>query len=79
MNLKRDRQKKGEAINFFLLSLGVFGFVLFTSFEGGIKAWKWIFIIEEPDEWLIYVGPILITIFLTIVKVKRLTAIYMKS
>lgn len=72
MNLKQDKEKKNEIINFLLLFLGVSGFVLFNSITGGFKAWKWILTIEEPDEWLIFVGPILITTFLIIAKGKRI-------
>ena len=62
----------------FLIS-GIIGWVLFNSFVGGIEAWKWIIMIDEPDEWLIFVGPILLTMYLTIIKAKRLTTMYMKS
>lgn len=73
MNLKQNKKLKTEVINFIFLLLGIVGFVLFNSFEGGLKAWKWILMIEEPDEWLMYVGPTLITIILILKKGKRLT------
>jgi hypothetical protein len=76
MNLKQNKEIKNELLNFVFLSLGIIGFVMFNSFEGGTKAWKWIFTIEEPDEWLIFVGPILITTLITIMKGKRLTTMY---
>lgn len=79
MNLKQNKKLKTEVINFIFLLLGIVGFVLFNSFEGGLKAWKWILMIEEPDEWLMYVGPTLITIILILEKGKRLTTMAKKS
>ena len=79
MNLKKDKGQKWEFINLIFLISGIIGWVLFNSFVGGIEAWKWIIMIEEPDEWLIFVGPILLTMYLTIIKAKRLTTMYMKS
>lgn len=79
MNLKQNKELKVELINFILLLIGVSGGILFTSIEGGLKAWKWIFTIEEPDEWLMSVGPVLIVIFLMVLKGKRLKTLYMKS
>lgn len=76
MNLKQDKKIKSELLNFIFLTLGIIGFIMFNSIEGGIEAWKWIILIEEPDEWLIFVGPILITIILTIMKGKRLITMY---
>ena len=72
MSLKQNKQKKGELVNFIFLLLGITGFVVFTTFVGGIKAWKWIITVEEPDEWLMFTGPILITFYLMIRKGKRL-------
>lgn len=79
MNLKQNKELKGELINFILLLIGVSGVILFTSIEGGLKAWKWILTIEEPDEWLMSVGPVSIVIFLMVLKGKRLKTLYMKS
>jgi len=79
MNLKKNKGQKWEFINLTFLISGIIGWVLFNSFVGGIEAWKWIIMIEEPDEWLIFVGPILLTMYLTIIKTKRLTTMYMKS
>ena len=79
MNLKQNKKLKTEVINFIFLLLGIVGFVLFNSFEGGLKAWKWILMIEEPDEWLMFVGPTLITIILILKKGKRLTTMAKKS
>jgi hypothetical protein len=79
MNLKKDKGQKWEFINLIFLISGIIGWVLFNSFVGGIEAWKWIIMIEEPDEWLIFVGPILLTMYLTIIKTKRLTTMYKKS
>ncbi|MES2587807.1 MAG: hypothetical protein V4622_02435 [Bacteroidota bacterium] len=44
-------------LNLILLLLGLIGFVIFTSFEGGLYAWKWIITMEEPEEWFIPVWP----------------------
>ena len=79
MNLKKDKGQKWEFINLIFLISGIIGWVLFNSFVGGIEAWKWIIMIEEPDEWLIFVGPILLKMYLTIIKTKRLTTMYKKS
>ncbi len=78
MNLKKDKGQKWEFINLTFLISGIIGWVLFNSFVGGIEAWKWIIMIEEPDEWLIFVGPILLTMYLTIIKAKHLTTMYLK-
>ncbi|AWH74780.1 hypothetical protein DCS32_11610 [Dokdonia sp. Dokd-P16] len=72
MNLKQSKNKNVEFINLTFLSIGIIGFVLFNSIQGGTKAWKWVIMIEEPDEWLMFVGPILITMYLSIIKGKRL-------
>lgn len=76
MNLKQHKKFKAEFVNFLFLVLGLIGFIAFYSFVWGFRAWKWILLIEEPDEWLLTVGPILITIFLTVTKGKRLLALY---
>ncbi len=76
MNLKQNKELKVELINFILLVLGIVGFVLFNSCQGGLRAWKWILMIEEPDEWILFFGPILITLFLIVIKGKRLTKLY---
>ena len=77
--MKQDKGKKTEMINFIFICLRILGLIMFNSFDGGLKAWRGIIIIELPDEGLIFVGPILITISLTITKGKRLTRLYMKS
>ncbi|MCX2745632.1 hypothetical protein OO013_17250 [Mangrovivirga sp. M17] len=79
MNLKQNKELKAESINFIFLLLGIVGFILFNSFEGGLKAWKWILMIEDPDEWLMFVGPTLITILLIVTKGKRLTTLYNRN
>ena len=79
MNLKQNKDLKSEIINFIFLLLGIVGFVLFNSFEFGLKAWKWILMIEEPDEWLMFVGPTLTTIILIVIKGKRLTKLYKRN
>ena len=68
MNLKTDKKMKAERINFIFLLVGIIGFILFHSIEGGLEAWKWIIFMEEPDEWIIFVGPILMTIIITVMK-----------
>lgn len=72
MNLKTDKKMKAERINFVFLLVGIIGFILFHSIEGGLEAWKWIIFMEEPDEWIIFVGPILMTIIITVMKGKHL-------
>jgi hypothetical protein len=76
MNLKRHKKLKAELANFIFLLLGIIGFIMFISFEGGVDGWKWVILIEELDEWLVSVVPILITTLLTIIKAKRLTTMY---
>lgn len=79
MNLKQNKELKAEVINFIFLLLGIVGFVLFNSIEGGLKAWKWVLIIEEPYEWLMFVGPNLITIVLIIIKGNLLRTLFKVS
>lgn len=76
MNLIQDKKLKAEVVNFIFLLLGIIGFMLFISLAGGLRVWKWVLFIEEPDEWAVIVGPILITIFLTVIKGKRLKKLY---
>lgn len=68
MNLKTEKKLKSECINFVFLLVGIIGFILFHSIEGGITAWKWIIFMEEPNEWIIFVGPMLMTIIITVMK-----------
>ena len=68
MNLKQNKNLKLEVINFVMLLLGIIGFVIFNSYVGGKDAWQWIITMEEPDEWFIFVAPIIITLFLTVEK-----------
>lgn len=77
MNLKQRKDLKAEVLNFIFLLLGILGLVLFILFEGGMHAWEWIIMIKDPVEWLIFVGPILITLYLILSKGKRI--IYMSS
>jgi hypothetical protein len=51
-------------LKFTLLVLGIIGFVTFTTITGGIRAWTWVLIIEEFDEWIIWVWPQLVSIIL---------------
>lgn len=68
MNLKTEKKLKSECINFVFLLVGIIGFILFHSIKGGITAWKWIIFMEEPNEWIIFVGPMLMTIIITVMK-----------
>lgn len=72
MNLKQNKPIKAELLNVLFLLLGVIGFVLFSVCEGGTKAWRWIIAMEDPREWLLFVGPVLITLYLLFTKAKRL-------
>lgn len=51
--------QKSPKLNLTFLLIGLTGFILFTSFEGGIRAWKWLLLFEEPDEWYIMGLPLL--------------------
>ncbi len=53
---------KKAKLNFILLLLGIIGFSMFLSFEGGIAGWKWFVTIEEPDEWFLLGWPVIIAI-----------------
>lgn len=53
---------KKAKLNFVLLLIGLLGFSLFTSFTGGISAWKWLLLFEEPDEWFILGLPFIASI-----------------
>ncbi|MEX1003356.1 MAG: hypothetical protein WDZ35_14650 [Crocinitomicaceae bacterium] len=56
-----------------LLSCGILSFILFNSFEGGTRAWKWIFTIEEPGEWFLLVWPTLVSIYFVIRAIRKLS------
>lgn len=46
------------------LVLGIIGSMTFTSIAGGKRAWTWVLNIEEFDEWIIWVWPIIVSIVL---------------
>jgi hypothetical protein len=50
---------KKTLINFLLLFMGLIGFSIFISIEGGIRGWKWLLTIEEPEEWFLLAWPII--------------------
>jgi hypothetical protein len=51
-------------LKFTLLVLGIIGSVTFTTIAGGKRAWAWVLNIEEFDEWIIWVWPIIVSIVL---------------
>lgn len=51
-------------LKFTLLVLGIIGSVTFTTIAGGKRAWTWIFNIEEFDEWIIWIWPLIVSIVL---------------
>ncbi|MFM6994594.1 MAG: hypothetical protein ACKOWO_05730 [Sediminibacterium sp.] len=60
---------KKNFLNFLLLLLGLIGFSIFLSYEGGMKGWKWLLTIEEPEEWFILALPIIASLLGLIVNV----------
>lgn len=79
MNLKQPKSRKAEIINVIFLSLGIIGFLIFYSLTSGIDGWKWIITMKEPDEWLVLVIPLLITLYLIVIKGNQLSRKYQKS
>jgi len=51
-------------LKFTLLVLGLIGSVTFTIVAGGKRAWTWVLNIEEFDEWIIWVWPLIVSIVL---------------
>lgn len=45
-----------------LLVLGIIGSVTFITIAGGKRAWTWVLNIEEFDEWIIWVWPLIVSI-----------------
>lgn len=72
MLLFLNQSKKQLKTNIFLLICGITGFIIFTSFNGGIEAWKWILTFEEIDEWFIYVWPNIVAIIFIIVQLIKI-------
>ncbi|MBW8361453.1 MAG: hypothetical protein K0M56_04625 [Kaistella sp.] len=51
-------------LKFTFLVLGIIGSVTFTSITGGKRAWTWVLDIDEFDEWIIWVWPLMVSIVL---------------
>jgi len=49
-------------LKFILLVLGIIGSVIFTTIAGGKRAWTWVLNIEEFEEWIIWVWPLIVSI-----------------
>lgn len=62
---------KKTMLNFLLLLLGLIGFSIFLSMEGGMHGWLWFLTIEEPDEWLLPAWPIITALIGLIVNLIR--------
>lgn len=65
---------KKTLLNFLLLLLGLIGFSIFLSYEGGMRGWKWLLTIEEPEEWFFPAWPIiasLLGLFVNMFKLKK--------
>lgn len=58
-------------LNFILLLLGLIGFSIFLSYEAGLKGWKWLVTIEEPEEWFLPGLPFVATVIGLIVNLKE--------
>jgi hypothetical protein len=54
------------------LVLGIIGSVTFTTIAGGKRAWTWVLNIEEFDEWIIWVWPLIVSIVLVGLNGKKL-------
>jgi len=48
------------------LILGITGSMIFTSIAGGERAWTWVLNIEEFDEWIIWIWPLIVSFMLAI-------------
>jgi hypothetical protein len=59
-------------LKFTLLFLGIIGFVTFSTITGGKRAWTWVLIIEEFDEWIIWVWPQVVSIILIFLNGRKL-------
>lgn len=51
-------------VKLIFLVLGIIGSITFMSIAGGKRAWTWVLDIEEFDEWIIWVWPIIVSIVL---------------
>ena len=72
MLLFKTENLKSQIINIVLLICGIFSFIIFFSITNGIEAWKWVLIVEEPDEWFIFVYPSLISIIFVVFLLKEI-------
>jgi hypothetical protein len=59
-------------LKFTLLVFGIIGFVTFTTITGGKRAWTWVLIIEEFDEWIIWIWPQIVSIVLIVLNGRKL-------
>ncbi len=62
---------KKTLLNFIFLLLGLIGFSIFLSHDGGMRGWIWLVSIEEPDEWIIIAWPIIVSIIGLIINLVR--------
>jgi len=62
---------KRPKLNVSLLLLGLIGFSIFMSLQGGSSAWKWLLLFEEPDEWFLLGFPFISLLLGLSVNVKR--------
>jgi hypothetical protein len=51
-------------LKFTLLFLGIIGSMTFTTIAGGKRAWTWLLNVEEFDEWIIWVWPLIVSFVL---------------
>jgi FtsH-binding integral membrane protein len=54
------------------LILGILGSIMFISIAGGKEAWTWILKIEEFDEWIIAVWPLIVSIVLIYLNIQKI-------
>jgi hypothetical protein len=54
------------------LILGITGSIIFISIAGGKKAWTWVLNIEEFDEWIIWIWPLIVSFVLAILNGQKL-------
>lgn len=59
-------------LKFALLFLGIIASVIFTTIAGGKRAWTWILNVEEFDEWIIWIWPLIVSIVLIALNGRKL-------
>ena len=59
-------------LKFTLLVLGIIGSVVFTTIAGGKRAWTWVLNIEEFDEWIIWIWPLIVSIILIGLNIRKI-------